>query len=674
MLIRVVLLLLLTLTAGAQTREQRVEALLARMTLEEKLGQLSQYVPDQPEFIPALEKGLVGALLNTGGVAQVNDLQRRALAASRLKIPILIGHDVVHGYRTIFPIPLGIAATWDPSLAELSARIAAKEARAAGIRWTFAPMVDIARDPRWGRIAEGAGEDPHLGARIAAAYVRGFQPTLLATAKHFAGYGAPEGGRDYGPAEMSEATLREVYLPPFQAAVDAGVATLMAGFNTVNGVPATANRHLLRTILRDEWKFRGFVVSDFAGVTELIHHGVAASPQDAAALAISAGVDMAMWDSSYMKLGNRVPLATIDDAVRRVLRAKIDAGLFDDPFTDPDQSVALTREHRDAARRVAQRSFVLLKNEGGVLPLEKDVRIFVAGALAESKIDLLGSWAAEGKAEETPSIVEALRARGAQLAPRAEADVLVAVLGETRDQSGEAASRSSLDLPGTQQQLLEELVATGKPVVLIVLAGRPLSIAWAAEHVPSIVQAWFPGTEGAAALGDVLFGDVNPSGKLPVTIPRNVGQVPIHHAMLPSGRPAHPENKFTNKYADVAIEPLYPFGHGLSYTTFEYSELTVSPTAASVTVRNSGKRAGEEVVQLYLTDVVAGVSRPVRQLKAFQRIALAPGESKRVGFAITREHLRFWSNGRWLVEPGMFRVRIGPSSASGPEGTFILRE
>jgi beta-glucosidase len=604
----------------------------------------------------------------------VNALQRAAMAGSRLHIPLLIGHDVIHGYRTIFPIPLGIAATWDPSLAELSASVAAREARNDGVRWTFAPMVDIARDARWGRIAEGAGEDPVLGAAMAAAYVRGFQRNgLLACAKHFAAYGAAQAGRDYSSVDLSERTLREVYLPPFRAAAAAGVASFMSSFNTINGVPSTANRHLLTDILRGEWKFDGFVVTDWDAVAELINHGVAATREEAAVKAITAGVDIDMWDGAFATLAGHVPVATVDAAVRRVLRAKFAAGLFDDPFT-PENGVAPTVESRAAARKVAQRSLVLLKNEGAVLPLQRHGKIAIAGPLADSRKDLLGAWDAWGREDETISIEEALRAAAGEariVSDPKEADVIVAVFGETKEMSGEAASRTSIELPGTQEAELEALAATGKPVVLLVLSGRPLAIAWAAEHVAAIVQCWHPGTEGAHAIADVLFGDVSPSGKLPVTIPRATGQVPIYDAQLPTGRPASVADKFTSKYLDVPIGPLYPFGYGLSYTRFTYSDVTLSAPAmsadgrvtASVVVHNAGDRAGEEVVLLFVRDVVASVSRPVRQLEGFTRIALAPGESKRVEFPIGREQLQFWTPEGWVVEPGEFRVMIGSGEA-----------
>ena len=673
--------------------DERVERLLARMTLEEKLGQLTQLGAGQPEFSAAV--GLVGSVLYTTGAAETNELQRATLAKSRLEIPILFGFDVIHGYRTIFPIPLAMASTWDPALGELAAHIAATEARAAGIRWTFAPMVDIARDPRWGRIAEGAGEDPFLGAAMAAAYVRGFQgndlsapDSVLACAKHYAAYGAAEGGRDYGPVEMSEATLREVYLPPFHAAVDAGTGTLMAAFNSLNRVPATANRHLLDDILRREWKFRGFVVSDYAGVTEMIDHGIAATPQEAARKAITAGLDMAMWDNSFATLAQevragRLPESVVDQAVRRVLRAKFRVGLFADPYTDEKRAAAvtLTKEHRDAARRIAQRSMILLKNEGALLPLPKSGKtIAVVGPFADSKADMLGPWSGSGKPEETVSVMEGIRSVTAVSQAMESADLIVAVLGEEREISGEAASRASLDLPDDQQRLLQSLIASGKPVVLVVMSGRPLTISWAAEHVAAIVQAWFLGSEGGNAIADVLFGTINPSGKLPVTVPRTVGQVPIYYAHLPSGRPANPGDKYTNKYADTPIGPLYPFGFGLSYTRFEYSNLKLSAPSmtmndrltVSAEIRNAGNRAGEEIVQFYINDPVASVSRPVKELKGFQRVALAPGEVKRVEFTVTRQQLEFWSDRGWLAEPGRFNVWIGPNSADGLHGSFEL--
>ena len=632
------------------------------MTIEEKLGQLTQLVPDQPEFAPALQKGLVGSVLNSAGTIEQKSL----------KVPLLVGYDVIHGYRTIFPIPLAIASSWDPQMAELSATVAAKEARTAGIHWTFAPMVDIARDPRWGRIAEGAGEDPFLGSAMAAAYVRGFQNNgVLACAKHYAAYGAAEGGRDYNSAEVSERTLREIYLPPFKAAVDAGVATLMSAFESVNGIPASANRHLLTDILRGEWKFKGFVVSDWEAVAELMHHGIAASKQEAAKKALTAGVDMDMRDNSYSTLAAAVRSgelspAILDRAVRRVLRIKDQAGLLDQPT--PVESSLLPLD-RDAARRVAQRSIVLLKNDNDLLPLPKSGRkIAVVGPLADSKADMLGPWSAQGKGEECVTLREVVRDSVAV----EDADMIIAVLGETREMSGEAASRASIDLPGDQEKFLESLVATGKPVVLVVMSGRPLAISWAAQHVPAIVQAWFLGTESGHALADVLFGDVSPSGKLPVTVPRATGQVPIYYNHLPTGRPPVPKDKYTSKYLDLGIGPLYPFGFGLTYTKFEYSDLRVTSRSASATIKNVGSRSGEEVVQMYIADPVASVSRPVRELKGFQRVALQPGESKRVEFTIARHDLEFWSDRGWIAEPGEFKVWVASDSASGLEGRFVI--
>lgn len=681
------------------------------MTLEEKLGQLTQLVQDRPEFKDLAAKGLIGSILNSGTAAQSNEIQRRIMAANRLKIPLLIGHDVIHGYRTIFPIPLAMAATWEPQLAETASRIAAREARSTGVHWTFAPMVDIARDPRWGRIAEGAGEDQYLGSAMAAAYVRGFQSGgLLACAKHYAAYGGAEGGRDYAAVELSEATLREVYLAPFKAAVDADVASLMSAFNTINRLPATANRVLLQDILRDEWGFKGFVVSDWSAVAELIPHGVAADREEAARIAITAGVDLDMVDTTYLTLAaavreGRLQESVVNQAVRRVLQAKQRAGLFENPLTDERLSapLILSKEHRDAARRIAQRSIVLLKNERNLLPLPRSGKsIALIGPLADAKIEMLGPWSSEGKAEEVVSILEGVRsaiapatlqhhqgtgiseasdreiAAAVNLASRS--DVIIAVLGEAREMSGEAASRTSIDLPGRQQELLQKLAATGKPVVLVLQAGRPLSIPWAAEHVPAIMHAWFLGSESGNAIADVIFGTVSPSAKLPVTVPRNVGQSPMYYSQLPTGRPPTGADKYTSKYIDVAIPPLFPFGHGLTYTRFEYSNLKFSALSMSLAgqltvsadVKNAGSRAGEEIVQLYINDPVASVSRPIKELKGFRKISLAPGETRRVEFPINREALQFWKDGGWVAEPGKFRVWIAPDSFGGLEGSFTL--
>ncbi|MFN2240181.1 MAG: beta-glucosidase BglX [Thermoanaerobaculia bacterium] len=694
-----------------------IDALLARMTLEEKLGQLTQYTASEPQLDELIARGLAGSVFNFGGAAATNRFQKIAVEQSRLGIPILIGHDVIHGYRTIFPNPLAIAATWDPPSAELAARIAALEARAAGIRWTFAPMVDIARDPRWGRIAEGAGEDPYLGSAMARAQVRGFQGgdlaapgAVMACAKHFAAYGAAEAGRDYNTTDMSQRTLREVYLPPFRAAVEEGAASLMTGFNALNGVPATVNAHLLDEILRTEWGFAGFVVSDYEAVEQLIPHGVAATAEEAAIKAILAGVDMNMVDGAYRTLAGavregRLPEAVVDRAARRVLETKARVGLFDEPMTSEEREarVTLTAAHREAARAVAEKSIVLLKNEGSLLPLSKKVgSLALIGPFVDDGAEMLGSWHAAGKGEEAITILDAIRreisagtgilhAKGTgilegtdeELAAAVEtaraADRVIAFLGEGAKMSGEAKSRVSLAMQGRQQELLEALVATGKPVVLVVMSGRPLAIEWAAEKVPAIVYGWFLGTEGAPALADVLFGDVSPSGKLPVTIPRSVGQIPIYYGHLRTGRPAT-EHQYTSKYIDSPNEPLWPFGHGLSYTTFEYADLqlgtgSMTPSGSmtvSAEVANTGERAADEIVQLYVADPVASVARPVKELKGFQRVSLRAGEKKRVSFTIGPDALKFWDGTRWIAEPGTFRVWIGPSSQEGLEGTFEL--
>ncbi len=680
--------------------DARVEALMRRMTLDEKVGQLIQYNPSQHDLDKLIAAGRVGSVYNLHSAEQATELQRIAVERSRLHIPLLIGQDVIHGFRTIFPIPIGIASSWDQSAAELEARVAGREAHAIGIRWTFAPMVDIARDPRWGRVAEGAGEDPFLGSAMAAAYVRGFQESsILACAKHFAAYGAAEGGRDYNTADMSEERLREVYLPPFKAAIDAGARTIMSAFDSLNGVPMTANHHLLTTILRNEWHFHGFVVSDFDAVDQLRNHGIAATPQQAALKAIRAGVDMDMVDGDYETLARAVregllPVSTVDAAVRHILREKFELGLFD----HPDAAESETGLDRADARRVADESIVLLKNEGAILPLSKKIgTLAVIGPLAGSKRDMLGSWFAHGNPDDAVTLLEGIRstvsaqtnvlyAEGCGILDGSDQDiakaietakqanVVVLALGEAGGMTGEASSRAFLDLPGRQEQLLESIVATGKPVILVVMSGRPLTISWAADRVPAIVWPWFPGIEGGNAIAGVLFGDVNPSGKLPISIPRSAGQIPVYYAHLPTGRPANPNNKYTSKYIDSPSEPLYPFGFGLSYTRFDYSDLRIQKTGnrfeVSAVVRNAGSRAGVEVVQLYVHQRVARVSRPVKELKGFERIALGAGESRRVVFTIAPKDLRYWLGGKWVVDPGTFDVWIGPSSAEGLEGTL----
>lgn len=703
---------------GSESVERKISELMGRMTLEEKLGQLIQFTPGRPDVAELIAAGKVGSVFGISSAEQANELQRPAVESTRLGIPLILGHDVIHGYRTIFPNPLAIASSFDPEMAELTARVSAVEARAAGVHWTFAPMVDVARDPRWGRIAEGAGEDPFLGSAMARAWVRGYQgedlareSSMLACAKHFAAYGAAEGGRDYNTTDMSERRLRETYLPPFRAALEEGVGTYMTAFNALNGIPATANAFLLDQILREEWGFEGFVVSDYQAIEQLIPHGVAANHEEAALAAIRAGVDMDMVDNAYMSLAGavsegRLAISVVDRAVERVLRAKFELRLFERPYADPARAAAvtLTPDHRAASRRVAERSIVLLRNEGSLLPISKNANaIAVIGPFADSREDMLGSWHAYGKEEEAVSPLEGIRARlpagtrllhekgtginegsdaemDAALAATGDADIVLAFLGEGGSQSGEAKSRVSLDLPGRQQELLEKLVATGKPVVLVLNTGRPLTIPWAAENVPAILNTWFLGSEAGHAIAATLFGDVNPGGKLPVSFPRSVGQIPVYYSHLRTGRPQDPANHYTSKYLDSPNEPLYPFGHGLSYTKFEYRDLRLSSPSmrpggkitVSVEVKNAGARAGDEVVQLYVGDAVASVSRPVRELKGFRRISLGPGEARRVELELTVADLQFWGDEGWVAEPGTFYVWIGGSSNAPLEGRFQL--
>lgn len=708
-----------------------IDSLLAQMTIEEKLGQLAQYsgqtLQTGPEMPPGGEEdvraGRIGSFLNIYGAEATRAFQRIAVEESRLGIPLLFAHDVIHGFRTIFPIPVAEAAAWNPEAAERSARVAAVEATAHGLHWTFAPMVDLARDPRWGRIVEGAGEDPYLASVLAAARVRGFQgtdlrdpSTLLACVKHFAAYGAAEGGRDYNVADISERTLREMYLPPYKAAVDAGAATVMAAFNEIAGVPAHADRRLLQDVLREEWGFDGMVVSDWTGVLELIAHGVAADRVEAGRLALKAGVDMDMISGIYGRdlpevvREGRLDEALVDAAVRRVLEAKYRLGLFDDPYrySDParEQALTLTPEHRALAREIAQQSIVLLKNDG-VLPLSKDVgTLAVIGPLADDGVTSLGGWAGAGRAEDAVTVLDGIRqavssgtrvlhVRGTDVtgtdtsgiaeavAAARQADAVVLVLGETVEMSSEAGSRATLDLPGVQQQLVEAIHATGKPVIALLMTGRPLTVTWLDEHVPAVVQTWHLGVEMGNAVADILFGDVNPSGKLPVTFPRHVGQVPLYYNHKRTGRPADEAQRYTSKYVDLPFTPLYPFGYGLSYTTFEYANLRISPQvihpAGTVTVQadvtNTGSRAGDEIVQLYIRDEVASVTRPVKELRGFERITLQPGETKTVTFTLGPEDLSFLDiHLEHVVEPGFFQVFVGPNSTEGLEGRFEVIE
>src|SRR5262245_24129414 len=705
--------------------ETRINDLLGRMTLAEKLGQLQQLDGEangnfRPEHLELIRKGLLGSTLNVRGAQRTNQLQRVAMEESRLKIPVLLGFDTIHGYRTIFPIPVAEASSWDPSLAERSASIAASESYASGVRWTFAPMVDIARDPRWGRITEGAGEDPFLGAAFARARVRGFQGDnysaagkILACAKHFVAYGAAEGGRDYNTTDMSEYTLRSIYLPPFKAAVDAGVGTLMSAFNELNGVPASANHFTLTQVLRGEWKFDGFVVSDYTAVTELKNHGVAANDADAAQAALNAGVDMEMVGRLFNQNGaellreGRLTQATIDEAVRRVLRIKFRLGLFDHPYTDEGQETGslLTAANRAAAREIAGRSMVLLKNDAETLPLNKSIpSLAVIGPLADAQRAPPGWWSGDGRGADAITPLAGIKAKvsaqtkisyakgceieggptqgiAAAVAAAQQSDLAIVFVGEAKEMVGEAASRSSLDLPGHQPELVKAIQATGKPTVVVLINGRPLTINWIAQNVPAVLEAWMAGTESGNAIADILFGDVNPGGKLPVTFPRSVGQVPIYYNHMNTGRPPDEKNRYTSKYQDIPWTPLFPFGFGLSYTRFQLSNLRLSAQqiradgqlSVTVDVENTGQRAGDEVVQLYLRDMVGSVTRPVRELKGFQRIALKAGEKKTVGFKLTSSELGFYNReNRFVVEPGEFKVFVGNSSEGGLEAGFIV--
>lgn len=739
-----------TTASRADDAAKRASALLAKMTLEEKIGQLNQlfYIRQfmQPEMMePDIRAGKIGSLLFVTDPATINRFQKVAVEQSRLKIPLLFGFDVIHGFRTVFPVPLAMAASWDPSLVERAQTVAAREARAAGVHWTFAPMVDIARDPRWGRIVEGAGEDPYLGAKMSAAQVRGFQGSdpsapgrVLACMKHFAGYGAADGGRDYDSVYLSDAQLYNVYLPPFKAAVDAGVGCTMSAYMNLNDVPATGNAFLLQDVLRKQWGFKGFVVSDADSVGNLTTHGFAADKADAALRAIAAGVDMEMslprspvgsaYDSSLAKLvkEGRVTTAQIDSAAQRILEAKFKLGLFDNPYVD-ESAVASHHnnpDHRQLARVAAQRSAVLLRNEGNLLPLTRgDAKsIAVIGPLGDSRRDMRGPWTLADDMKTAVSVVEGIREKvgpnvkvdyaqgvdiaraypsifaifgGARPAAWSDAqkneefekavalarasDLVVLVLGEHEEMSGEAASHSTIELPGRQRALLEAVSALGKPVVLVLINGRPVDISWAMNRVPAILEAWHPGGEGGNAVADLIWGDATPGGKLPVTWPRSSGQIPIYYARNITQQPESAK-EFTSRYWDMPTSPLFPFGYGLSYTTFAYSNLRVSKAEAklgesvevSVDVENTGRRAGEEVAQLYIHQRSGSASRPVRELKGFERLALAPGEKKTVRFTLGKPELTYWSSAvkGWIQEPATFDVWAGGDSAATLTTTF----
>lgn len=727
--------------SSSATEAHFIDALMAKMTLEEKLGQMSQV--SWKDTSPALRDGLVttgqlGSFLFVTDPSEINRLQHLAVEKSRLHIPLLFGFDVIHGFRTIYPIPLALASSWDPALVEHAQSMAAREASAVGIRWTFAPMVDIARDPRWGRIMEGAGEDPVLGSRMAEAQVRGFQgaslsaPTsILASVKHFAGYGAAAGGRDYDQADISDEQLYNVYLPPFHAAANAGAATFMSAYMDLNGVPATGNRFLLHDTLRNDWGFRGFVVSDWGAVHSLITHGFAANPADAAARAVAAGIDMEMTSHDFRDTlaasvqSGRVPIADIDRAVRAILEAKYNLGLFTNPYTDPNLATTelLSPSQRHEARIAAQRSAVLLRNQAHTLPLSKTLHtLAVIGPLADSQPDTMGSWSLGGHPADAVTVLAGLRnklgattqirfAKGVEiergqpsifdpqfpeptptlLTPEQRAaafqqaidtinqsDAAILVLGEAHNMSGERASRTSLALPGQQQQLLEAAVATGKPITLVLLNGRPLDITWASTHVPAILEAWYPGTEGGNAIADLLVGDATPGGHLPITWPRNVGQVPSFYnhtlSQVPNDRDA--------MYWDASSAPLYPFGYGLSYASIAITNLQISPSElradgtlqATVTLRNTSPIDGDQTVQLYTHQRAGSATRPVRELKAFQRLHLAAGETRSITLTLRPQDLAFWSpeTRKYGLEPGIFDLWVGDASTASAHAVFTL--
>lgn len=711
--------------------EEKTDSLLSIMTLEEKIGQLTLYTSDIDVTGPTIREGYkedikqgkVGALFNAYGVEYTTRLQQMAVEETRLGIPLLFGYDVIHGHKTIFPIPLGESASWDLEAIEKSARIAAIEASAEGLHWTFAPMVDIARDPRWGRMAEGSGEDTYLTTKIALARVKGFQgddlydlSTVLASTKHFVGYGAGLAGRDYNTVDMSDRVLREVYLPPFKATVDAGVATIMTSFNEVDGIPATGSHYLLTEILRNEWGFEGFVVTDYTSINEMVPHGIVANEYEAAELAINAGVDMDMQGGVYqahlddLVKSGEVEEEQINKAVRRILTMKYKLGLFEGPYRYSDEKrekeLVMTEENLAAARDVAKKSIVLLKNEAHALPLKKDIKtLAVIGPLADNQKEMIGSWSAAGDYTKAVTLLEGIKAtvspatkvlyakgtninddstKGISEAVKVakKADAIVLAIGEEALMSGEAASRSSIDLPGTQLELAKELHKTGKPVIIVLMSGRPLTINWLDENVPAILETWFLGTQAGHAIADVLFGDYNPSGKLPVTFPRSVGQIPLYYNNKNTGRPISDE-KYTSKYLDIPNTPLYPFGYGLSYTSFTYSNLKVNKPKynmddkieVTVTVTNSGKVAGEEVVQLYIRDLVGSITRPVKELKGFDKIGLTSGESKQVNFTLTKDDLAFYTKDmEFKAEPGDFKVFVGTNSEECLEADFELLE
>ncbi len=727
--------------SGDKTIERKVDSVLRLMTLEEKIGQMTQFAANwtvtgpsiSNDFLPYLEKGLVGSVFNAATVEGIRNMQKIAVEKTRLGIPILFGYDVIHGYETIFPIPLAEACSWDLELMKRSAQIAAEEAASDGQHWTFAPMVDISRDPRWGRVMEGAGEDPYLGSLIAKARVEGFQGgnswqslketnTVLACAKHFAAYGAAESGRDYNTAELSEHTLRNFYLPPYEAAKEAGVATFMASFNEINGIPATASKWLMTDILRKEWDFKGFVVSDYTGINELVFHGIAEDNKHAAELAANAGIDMDMTGATFINYltklveEGKVSEKTIDNAARRVLEMKFILGLFDDPYRYLDENRAKATlqkpEFMDVARKAASQSVVLLKNNNNILPIKKDTpkKVALIGAMIKDSINLNGEWQGRGKREQSVSLFKGLQevykdsnvqfsyAQGTTLtestpqsiaqavATAKNSDVVLVALGEDFNWSGEAACLTDIRLHAAQRELLKALKQTGKPIALLVFSGRPLDLSWEDANVDAILQVWFPGTQGGRGIADVVAGNYNPSGRLVMSFPRSVGQVPVYYNQKNTGRPVdmnNPQGDYKSKYEDSPITPLYPFGYGLSYTTFDIKNAKLDKTelskdgnlTATASVTNTGATDGEIVVQLYVRDLVGSVTRPVKELKGFKKIALKAGETQTVSFDIKANDLAFYGQDmKKIVEAGKYKLWIAQhSSDNSNELSFEIK-
>lgn len=730
------------LSAQSKSIDSKVDSLLSLMTLEEKVGQMNQYNGFWEATGPApsegdakakyehLKNGLVGSMLNIKGAENVRKMQELVVNESRLGIPLIFGFDVIHGQKTLSPIPLAEAASWDLEAIERSARVAAIEASAIGINWTFAPMVDISRDARWGRVMEGAGEDPYLGAKIGVARVKGFQGddlsannTIAACVKHFAAYGFAESGKDYNTADIGTSTLYNIVLPPFKAAIENDVKTVMNSFNVLNGIPSTADEFLQRDILKEQWDFDGFVVSDWGSGREMIDHGYVENLEEVAIHAANAGSDMDMESYAYLKHlkkaveKGRVKQSVVDDAVRRILKVKYELGLFDDPYKycseEREKELLYHEDHHAAVLDIAKKSIVLLKNEASILPLKKNQKsIAVIGQLAEEKNSPLGGWRVGSDDNTATSVLEGLKeytddfiyAKGADVAigntafinevninttdksgfdeaikVAKESEIVIMVLGEHGYQTGEGRSRANLGLPGVQQELLEAIHAVNSNIVLVLMNGRPLTITWADEHIPAIVEAWQLGTQSGNAIAQVLYGDYNPSGKLPMTFPRNVGQVPIYYNYFSTGRPGPIDLVFWSHYGDMTNDPLYPFGYGLSYTQFEYTDLKIDDTdndaiKVSVKVSNRGAVSGEEVVQLYLRDKFASVVRPIKELKGFEKINLSSGDTQEVVFTLTYEEMGFYNNqGNFIVEPGSFDVMVGGSSASGLTGSFVRR-